>query len=124
MSEENSVAKPEGKGLAVSGFVIALVGLVLNVPVMAAALLSGSKGLGYFWVIFCALGLILSVLGMKKLGETGGKKGLAIAGLVIGIVAVVWSLMGAMAIGEAADLVNEAYKNIDTQGILDGMDLN
>lgn len=119
MSEEVNVSKPEGKGLAVSGFIIALVGLVLNLPVMATALLSGSKGLAYFWVFVCVLGLVLAIMGMKKLGATGGKKGLAIAGLVIGIVAVLWSLTSAMAIGEASDLVNQAYDQIDLQDLQD-----
>ena len=35
MSEENSVAKPEGKGLAIGRFVISLVGLIFTGMVMA-----------------------------------------------------------------------------------------
>jgi len=52
------------------------------------------------------------------LGKTGGKKGLAIAGLVIGIIAVIWSAMGAMAVGEAADAVGafgDAMQNLNIQ---------
>ena len=113
MSEENNGAKPQGKGLAVTGFILALVGLVLNAPVMGAALLSGSMGLGYFWVVLCVVGTILSAMGMMKLGKTGGKKGLAIAGLIIGIVAIIWSVVSAMAIGAAADQLGEGMDELN-----------
>ncbi|MGY8927362.1 MAG: hypothetical protein ACKVJC_08710, partial [Flavobacteriales bacterium] len=83
MSEENSVAKPEGKGLAIGGFVISLVGLIFTGMVMAIVLLNmatgGGMGLAYFWVVLCLASVIMSAMGMKKLGATGGKKGLAIA---------------------------------------------
>jgi hypothetical protein len=121
MSEENTT-KPQGKGLAVSGFVIALVGLVLNLPVMAAAVLSGSAGTAYFWVVLCLAGLILSIMGMIKLGKTGGKRGLAIAGLVIGIVASVWSVSSALVVGEAADQVGEMYDNLDENALNDAFE--
>ena len=114
MSEENIVSKPEGKGLAITGFILALVGIVFNVFVMGAALLSGNSGLAWFWVVLCAAGAGFSAMGMMKLGKTGGKKGLAIAGLVIGIIAVIWSAMGAMAVGEAADAVGGLMQNLDT----------
>jgi len=118
MSEENTT-KPQGKGLAVSGFIVALVGLVLNLPVMAAALLSGSSGTAYFWVSLCVLGLVLSIMGMIKLGKTGGKRGLAIAGLVIGIVASIWSISSALAVGAAADQVNEMYEQLGDDTLKD-----
>jgi len=118
MSEENIVSKPEGKGLAVTGFILATVGICLNVFVMAAAVLSGNTGLAWFWVVLCAAGAGLSAMGMMKLGKTGGKKGLAIAGLVIGIIAVIWSAMGAMAVGEAAAAVGaglDALQDLNLQ---------
>ena len=71
-----------GKGLAVSGFVLSLVGLVLSF-----------LG-GYLSIIslpVSIVGLVLSVVGGKKIKANGGSSGIATAGLVIGIIAVVFS---------------------------------
>ncbi len=95
---------PQGKGMAVSGFVISLVALVFYfivagiVTVQAA--LGGGYGLGIFWLILSLAGTILCVMGMMKLGKTGGKKGLAIAGMIIGIIAVILTALLVMGIGK------------------------
>ena len=90
--DTNSTA-PQGKGLAVSGFILALVGLVFSGIIAGIAALSiatgGSGWLMYFWLVLCIASVVMCAMGMSKLGKTGGKKGLAIAGLVIGIVATV-----------------------------------
>ena len=94
---EQTTQTPQGRGMAIAGFVIALVALVFYfivagiVTVQAA--LGGGYGLGIFWLIVSLLGTGLSVMGMMKLGKTGGKKGLAIAGMVIGIVALILTVM-------------------------------
>ena len=68
-----------GKGLAIAGFVLTLIGLVLGfVPLIALA--------GFPVAL---TGLILSVVGGKKLKAAGLPHGLATAGLVLGIIAVV-----------------------------------
>jgi hypothetical protein len=124
MSEtiDTNTTKPQGKGLAVSGFVIALVGLIFGSIVYAgitiAAVAAASKGeeagmgLGYFWILLCAGSVALSAMGMVKLGKTGGKKGLAIAGLVIGIVALVWTIMMHIGVGAAVSEANANSANI------------
>ena len=137
MSEENNAAKPEGKGAAIGGFILSLVGLIFAgmIAVMTAASMGvtlaetgemGGKGLMWFWVILCLASVVLSVMGMMKLGKTGGKKGLAIAGLIIGIVAVIWSfilLMGLdMAAGMGDAAANELMNNTDWDSINDMMD--
>lgn len=102
--EETTTQKPEGKGLAVAGFVIALVALVFYVfvatAVTFAAALGGGYGLGIFWLVLSLAGTGLCVMGMMKLGKTGGKKGLAIAGMIIGIIAVILTAMLVMSIGK------------------------
>jgi hypothetical protein len=55
----------------------------------------------------------MSAMGMSKLGKTGGKKGLGIAGLIIGIVATVWSLLMAIGLGAINEGVGDA--KIDLQ---------
>ena len=96
---------PQGKGMAVAGFVISLVALVFYFVIAGIvalqALAGGGYGLGIFWLILSLLGTGLSVMGMMKLSKTGGKKGLAIAGMVIGLVAVVLTLLLVMGISKA-----------------------
>lgn len=113
MSDGN--VTPQGKGMAVSGFVLSLVGLIFASMIMGIVLLGmaagGGKGLAYFWVVLCIASVVLSAMGMMKLGKTGGKKGLAIAGLIIGIVATIWSVMMLVGLGvvenAAGDSLNE-----------------
>ena len=71
-----------GKNQAIAGFVMSIVGIVF-------AILSG-------WLSIIALpisivGLVLAVIGGKKLRAAGQPSGLATAGLVLGIIAVVFS---------------------------------
>ncbi|AEA45390.1 hypothetical protein [Fluviicola taffensis] len=118
MSEnlDTTTTKPQGKGLAVTGFILALVGfmfgwLVYAIITAAAVLAAGmgqksGMGLGYFWIVLCLAAVIMSAMGMMKLGKTGGKKGLAIAGLVIGIVALIWTVTMHLGVGKAVDAAN------------------
>ncbi len=68
-----------GKGLAIAGFVCSLVGLVLG-------FLSGIFSLISFPL--AVVGLVLAIVGRKKLIAQGGKTGIATAGFVMGIIAV------------------------------------
>lgn len=123
MSEENSGGQPQGKGLAVAGFILSLVGLIFASMVFvytaASMMTGGGKGLAYFWIVLCLASVVMSVMGMMKLGKTGGKKGLAIAGMIIGIVAVVWSLIMLMGLGAAEsmagdmDELNDALRELE-----------
>ena len=65
-----------GKGLAISGFILSLVGLVCS--------------FAFFYVSLpCAIvGLILSVNGGKKLKANAMPHGLATAGMVLGIISI------------------------------------
>ena len=71
-----------GKGQAIAGLVLGIVGIVF-------AILSG-----YFSLIglpIAIVGLVLSIVGKKKLQANGQPAGLGIAGLVVGIVATVFT---------------------------------
>lgn len=71
-----------GKGLSIAGFISSIVGLVL-------------AWFGTFFSIaalpISIVGLVLSVVGGKKLRASGGSTGMATAGMVVGIIAVVLS---------------------------------
>jgi hypothetical protein len=114
MEQTNNTA-PQGKGMAVTGFVIALVAIVgwfivSGIAVLAAAATGGGMGLAITWLIISLLSAVLSVMGMMKLGKTGGKKGLAIAGLVIGAVATIMSVTTVLAVKKAA-AVGDQFKD-------------
>jgi hypothetical protein len=98
-----------GKGLNVAGFVIALVALVLWIFISGAAVLQavtgGGMGLAIFWIIVSALGTALCVFGFMKAKAGNGKKGLSIAGLVIGLLATGLSVRTVFLVKEAHALV-------------------
>ena len=117
--EENtgSSAKTNaGKGLNVAGFVIALVALVLWVIIAgiatASAMLGGGMGIAIFWLIVSLLGTGLSVMGMMAAGKGNGKKGLGIAGMVIGIVATILSITTVLGVKKVHDTVGDAGKEM------------
>lgn len=120
---ENEV-KPQGKGMGIAGFVISLVALIFSPIVFASVALSvglgGGMGFGYFWIVVCLLSVALSVMGMMKLGKTGGKRGLAITGMIIGIVATIWSLLLLTGVNEAATQLEK--NNIDMQELNNALD--
>jgi hypothetical protein len=72
-------------GLGVAGFVTALCGLVLFwVPVLG--------------VILAAVGVALSAVGLSQNKKMGGPTGLAVAGLVLGILGVLAFLVLVVAV--------------------------
>ena len=120
MSEENNVSQPQGKQMGVAGFVLALVTLILSTWIAGVAIVGGSVWLMYFWLVLAIASVVLSAMGMSKLGKTGGKKGLAIAGLVIGIVSVIYCLILSAGMAAAASAIND-YSNLanDYSNIMD-----
>lgn len=109
--DATSAAKPQGKGMAITGFVLAVVGLVLAswIAVIAAAaiVLGGSPWIMYLWLVMCIVSVVLSVVGMSKLKKTGGKRGIGIAGMVVGIVATVYALILTLGLGAAASATGD-----------------
>lgn len=118
MEENNgSAAKTNaGKGLNVAGFVIALVALVLWIIIAgiatASAMLGGGMGIAIFWLIISLLGTGLSVMGMMAAGKGNGKKGLGIAGMVIGLVATILSFTTVLGVKKVHDTVGDAGKEM------------
>ncbi len=117
MSEnlDATTTAPQGKGMAVTGFVLALAAFLLNNVMAGIAIVSiglgGSGWLMYLWLVVNIVSVVLCVMAMSKLKKTGGKRGLAIAGMIIGIVGTVWAIILTMGMAAAAsmsgDLSNE-----------------
>ena len=78
MSEtlDTNTSKPQGKGLAVTGFILALVGLVFGWLVYASLTFAAgvsiglgqepSMGLGYFWIVLSVAAVVFSLMGVMK----------------------------------------------------------
>lgn len=97
-----------GKGLAVAGLVLSIVGLVFSF-------------LGTWFSVLALpmsiVGLVLAVMGGKKLKAVGAPAGIATAGLVLGIIAVVFSAIffftcGICTICVAAE-INKGYGELN-----------
>lgn len=71
-----------GKGMAIAGMVLGIIGIVFGV-------LNGIFSI--LGLPIAIIGLILSVKGGKRLKEAGQPKGVATAGLVLGIIATVFT---------------------------------
>lgn len=108
---ENQGTPVQGKQMGIAGFVLALVTLVFAgaIAVMAAAsiALGGSPWLMYLWLVLAIVGMVLSIMAMGKLKKTGGKRGLAIAGMVIGIVSVVYCIILVLGLAAASSMQGE-----------------
>lgn len=99
-----------GKSKGILGFVLSLVAILLGSILMA--LLGGfnmftgefNAGSGAIPLILPIAAIYFSAMGMKASKAVGAKKGLATAGLIIGIVALLlnlWSFFGYMNYAEA-----------------------
>ena len=73
MEENNEVKQGSSNGLALAGFIVSLCSLIIN--------FGGIVGL---------VGTVLSGVGLSKVKSTG--KGFAIAGLIIGIISIIYGI--------------------------------
>jgi len=74
--------QPGPPGLAIAGFVCGVVGLVLS-AIVVCFFIGGPVAI---------VGVVLSAIGFRQANERGAKRGLAIAGLVCGIIGVLIAL--------------------------------
>ena len=85
-----------GKGMSIAALVFGILGIVGSfIPVVC-----------YFTLVLAILGIIFGALGMKKAKLAGGEgKGLAVAGLVLGIIGTAFGAIGVICIACAAAAV-------------------
>ncbi len=95
--------------MSVAGFVLGLVALLAD----WAGCVPGMWWLGLIVVAVGILAIVMSSVAMARAGKIGGKKGLAVAGLVLGIVgtlgaalAVVCGILFVSVLEGTIDLVN------------------
>ena len=100
MSEENlNTIETKPKGLAIAGMVLGIVGLLFS--------------FGCLWFISLPLalvGIILSAMAIKKCSQGIAEgKGMAIAGLVTSIIALIWTVIWVLFIGAIFSVGSAAY---------------
>lgn len=95
----SSPQRPGNPGMAIAGLVVGIVGL----------LLSWTGPIGF---VICAVGAVLSFVGMRKATETGAPRGMAIGGLVCSLVGLVIALILTIVVLTAADEINEGFDDI------------
>ncbi len=95
----NNVDSNKNNGLAIAGFVVSLVSIFFN-----------------FYCITGIVGIILSVIGLKKSSELGGKgKGMAIAGIILGVVGIVIGIIAIVTIVSLFSMgANELMETMNT----------
>lgn len=96
-----------GKGLAIAGFILSLIGLVAGFIFF------------YFSLPCSIIGLVLSVIGGKRLKANNLPHGLATAGLVIGIISICLSVLmtacGIVALVAVGELSEEVAGSVTIQ---------
>lgn len=116
-----------GKGLGITGFVLSLVAIIGNIFVIAGCILAAGitgSGMGLMigWTVFGAISVLLSFMGMQKSKAAGHKPGLAMVGLIIGLVAFVWAAYGCYQVHVAASYNSQVMDALDSFGTsLDSM---
>lgn len=114
---ENVTGGVQGKQMGIAGFVLAVATLILSSWIAAIAVASiitgGSGWLMYVWLVLAIVSVVLSAMAMSKLGKSGGKKGLAVAGLVVGIVSTVWCGILVAGMSVAASTAGQMTDQLD-----------
>lgn len=101
----------QGKGQATGGFILSLVGMV--VPFNFIAIAAGTMVVTYIALALCIVSVILCAMAMGKLKKTGGKRGLAIAGLIVGLAATVWMALAIPATSLLVEARNQGVSNLE-----------
>jgi hypothetical protein len=84
-----------GKNMSIAALVCGILGIVGSwIPVVC-----------YFTLVLAILGIVFGAKGMKKSKESGQNKGLAVAGLVLGIIGTAFAAIGVLCVICAAGII-------------------
>ncbi|MEO6303921.1 MAG: hypothetical protein ABIP51_12190 [Bacteroidia bacterium] len=113
--EQNNTTTPaanNGKGLGIAGMILGILAIILSfIPCF-----------GIWAIVFAVIGVILSAISMSQASKAGVSKGMAIAGLICSILAIiiccVWFFFIAKAVNEGGGLLKEA---MEKSGAMDSL---
>jgi large-conductance mechanosensitive channel len=115
--EQNTNTTPtppanNGKGLGIAGMILGILAIILSfVPCF-----------GFWAIILAVVGVILSAISLSQAKKAGASKGMAIAGLICSILAIIigsiWLFIIAKAVNEGGGLLKEA---MEQSGAMDSL---
>lgn len=113
--EQNTTPQPaanNGKGLGIAGMILGILAIILSfIPCF-----------GVWAIIFAVVGVILSAISLSQAKKAGTSKGMAIAGLICSILAIIigsiWIFVIAKAVNEGGGLLKEA---MEQSGAMDSL---
>ena len=95
-------APAQTNGMAIAALVCGVLGIIGSfIPVVM-----------YFTAVLAVLGIIFGVMGMKKAKQLGSGNGLAVAGLVLGIVGTVFAIIGIICYASVACALKKGFDTI------------
>lgn len=97
MDELNNQVPEKKNGLAVAGMIVGIVSIIFN-----------------FYCITGVIGLILSLVGLKKSKETGAGKGMSIAGVICSIVGIIVGIFAIITLIKLMSVVGDSVNEIDS----------
>ena len=93
-------------GMAIAALVCGVLGIVGSfIPVVM-----------YFTAVLAVLGIIFGVMGMKKAKQIGSGNGLAITGLVLGIVGTIFAIVGIICYASVACALKKGFDALGALG--------
>ncbi|MCE3227120.1 MAG: hypothetical protein K0S32_1671 [Bacteroidetes bacterium] len=110
--EQNNTNAPAnanaGKGMGIAGMILGIVAIIVSfVPCF-----------GWWAIVLAVVGLVLSVVSMSQAKKAGASKGMAIAGMICSILAIIIGSIWVFLIAKGADMAAEAIQN---SGALDSL---
>ncbi|NLB50623.1 MAG: DUF4190 domain-containing protein [Clostridiaceae bacterium] len=97
-------APAQTNGMAIAALVCGVLGIIGSfIPYVM-----------YFTAVLAVLGIIFGVMGMKKAKQIGSGNGLAVAGLVLGIVGTVFAIIGIICYASVACALKKGFDAIGT----------
>jgi hypothetical protein len=110
--EQNNTTTPAngnaGKGMGIAGMILGIVAIIVSfVPCF-----------GFWAIVLAVVGLVLSVVSMSQAKKAGASKGMAIAGLICSILAIIIGSIWIFLIAKGGDMAADALKN---SGALDSL---
>ncbi|MEI8135869.1 MAG: DUF4190 domain-containing protein [Bacteroidota bacterium] len=108
--EENTTptsALPNGKNLGIAGMILGIIAIIVSfIGCMAVCS-----------ILLAVVGLVLSAISMSQAKKAGASKGMAIAGLICSILAIIicliWIFVFAAVVSKGADVVKEVIEHSD-----------
>jgi hypothetical protein len=108
-------APNNGKGLGIAGLIVGIIALLFSfIPC-----------LGMYGIIPAIVGIILSAISMKQSGRAGQPKGMAIGGLVCGIIAaaiaIYWIYVTYYVVHNSSDAMLKISEEFEKNGVMDSL---